>query len=106
MMQLKRYGGGRECTAAERAPATCYASNGGDGVGWSGWLSVFAEKKETPTNPPPRLPDILPPSLPLAPFPFSETDRTREACESKDERPVREVRACVCVRVVKMCVCV
>ena len=35
-------------------------------------------------------PDFLPPthSLPPASIFFSKTDRTRDACESKDERPV------------------
>lgn len=67
--------------------------------GWGGsGVSVSAEKREThehsslPHTPPHTIPDILPPCLPLslALSPFSETDRTREACESKDERPASE----------------
>lgn len=44
-------------------------------------------------------PDILPPSpaIPAAVFPFSKTDRTRDACESKDERPGRDGYVGLCM---------
>lgn len=79
--------------------------NGGDGVGWGRLVHGFAGKEELKSlvfSFSPYIYPLLwhPPfiSLPsLAFFLFSETDRTREACESKDERPVREV--CVCVSV-------
>lgn len=70
------------------------------------WLRVEQETRITcclfpsssPTLLTPSLTSFLclPPSLPLAFFLFSKTDRTRDACESKDERPVREVYVRVC----------
>lgn len=38
---------------------------------------------------------LLPSSLLLV-FPFTETDRTSDACESKDERPARELGGIEC----------
>lgn len=66
-----------------------------EGTGISNHLLSTFPSHPLPSHP---TPDILPPSLSRAFFLFSETDRTREACESKDERPVREVCA------LRMCV--